>query len=51
LLKFQKLKKLNPAIRGEPVWPFVFFMRSNFLADMPNILDGDEDWIMQHEKT
>jgi hypothetical protein len=52
LLKFQKLKKLNPAIRGEyaQFGHSVFYRGRTFTTDMPNILDGDEDWIMQHEK-
>jgi hypothetical protein len=52
LLKFAKLKKLDPAIRGEyaQFGHSVFYRGRTFTTDMPNILDGDDDWIMQQEK-
>jgi hypothetical protein len=52
LLKFDKLKKLTPAIRGEYVnfGHSVFYRGRTFTTDMPNIVDGDDDWIMQQEK-
>ena len=52
LLKFDKLKKLTPAIRGEYVMfgHSVFYRGTTFTTDMPNIIDGDDDWIMQDEK-
>jgi hypothetical protein len=52
LLKFEKLKKLTPAIRGEYTMfgHSVYYRGSTFTTDMPNIVDGDEDWIMQDEK-
>ena len=52
LLKFEKLKKLTPAIRGEYVsfGHSVYYRGTTFTTDMPNIIDGDEDWIMQDEK-
>ena len=52
LLKFAKLKKLMPAIRGEyPLFGHsVYYRGTTFTTDMPNIIDGDEDWIMQDEK-
>lgn len=52
LLKFQKLKKLMPAIRGEyPLFGHsVYYRGTTFTTDMPNIIDGDEDWIMNDEK-
>jgi hypothetical protein len=52
LLKFSKLKKLDPAIRGEyaQFGHSVFYRGRTFTTDMPNILDGDDDWIMQQEK-
>lgn len=52
ILKSDKLNKLSPAIRGE----FVMFGHSpfyrgrTFTTDMPNIITGDDDWILQHEK-
>ncbi|WP_051234469.1 hypothetical protein [Flavobacterium denitrificans] len=52
LLKFDKLKKLTPAIRGEyPLFGHsVYYRGTTFTTDMPNIMDGDEDWILQDEK-
>jgi hypothetical protein len=52
LLKFEKLKKLTPAIRGEYTMfgHSVYYRGTTFTTDMPNIVDGDEDWIMQDEK-
>lgn len=52
LLKFQKLKKLNPAIRGEHAQfgHSVFYRGKTFTTDMPSILDGDDDWITLQEK-
>lgn len=52
LLKFAKLKKLTPAIRGEYTMfgHSVYYRGTTFTTDMPNIIDGDEDWIMQDEK-
>jgi hypothetical protein len=52
LLKFAKLKKLDPAIRGEyaQFGHSVFYRGRTFTTDMPNILDGDDDWILQQEK-
>lgn len=52
LLKFDKLKKLTPAIRGEYTYfgHSVYYRGTTFTTDMPNIIDGDEDWIMQDEK-
>ena len=52
LLKSDKLKKLNPAIRGEYVefGQSVFYRGRTFTTDMPNILGGDDDWILQQEK-
>ncbi len=52
LLKFAKLKKLDPAIRGEyaQFGHSVFYRGRTFTTDMPNILDGDDDWILQQQK-
>lgn len=51
-LKFNKLKKLTPAIRGEYTMfgHSVYYRGSTFTTDMPNILEGDDDWITQQEK-
>lgn len=52
LLKFDKLKKLTPAIRGEyaAFGHSVFYRGQTATTDMPNILEGDDDWILQNEK-
>lgn len=52
LLKFQKLKKLDPAIRGEHAQfsNSVYYRGRTFTTDMPNILDGDDEWILAREK-
>src|SRR5690554_241985 len=52
LLKFEKLKKLFPAVRGEPVryQHSVYYRGFTATTDMPNVLDGDDDWILQNEK-
>lgn len=52
LLKFDKLKKLTPAIRGEyaTFGHSVFYRGQTATTDMPNILEGDDDWILQNEK-
>jgi len=52
LLKFDKLKKLTPAIRGEYTMfgHSPYYRGTTFTTDMPNIIDGDDDWIMRDEK-
>lgn len=52
LLKFDKLNKLNPAIRGEyaQFGHSVYYRGRTFTTDMPNIVSGDDDWILQQEK-
>lgn len=52
VLKFIKLKKLNPAIRGEYALfgHSIFYRGRTFTTDIPNIVEGDDDWIMQQEK-
>jgi hypothetical protein len=52
LLKSDRLKKLTPAIRGEYAHfgHSVFYRGRTFTTDMPNILDGDDEWILQTEK-
>jgi hypothetical protein len=52
LLKFEKLKRLNPALRGEAerFGHSVYYRGRTFMTDMPNILSGDEDWIWDMKK-
>ena len=52
LLKHAKLKKLTPAIRGEYAMfgGSVYYRGTTFTTDMPNVIDGDDDWILQDEK-
>jgi hypothetical protein len=52
LLKKVKLDKLTPALRGEyaQFGSSVYYRGNTFTTDMPNILLGDDDWIMSHEK-
>lgn len=52
LLKKVKLDKLTPALRGEyaQFGTSVYYRGNTFTTDMPNILQGDDDWIMSQEK-
>jgi hypothetical protein len=52
LLKKPKLDKLTPALRGEyaQFGTSVYYRGNTFTTDMPNILLGDDDWIMSQEK-
>jgi hypothetical protein len=52
LLKKAKLDKLTPSLRGEyaQFGHSVFYRGNTFTTDMPNILLGDDDWIMTMEK-
>ena len=52
LLKKAKLDKLTPALRGEyaQFGTSVYYRGNTFTTDMPNILLGDDDWIMSQEK-
>ncbi|EHO13817.1 hypothetical protein [Myroides odoratimimus] len=52
ILKFDKLKKVNPALRGDyPLFGHsVFYCGRTFTTDIPNIADGDDDWILQQEQ-
>jgi hypothetical protein len=47
-----KLKKLTPALRGEYVGfgHSVYYRGRTFTTDMPNITEGDYDWILDAEK-
>lgn len=50
-LDFEKLKKLMPALRGYPQFGHSIFYRGmSFTTDMPNIIEGDHDWILDREK-
>ena len=50
--KIVKLNKITPAIRGEyaQFGHSVFYRGRTFTTDMPNILNGDDDWIMDQQK-
>ena len=52
LLNPEKLKRIIPAIRGEYVQfnHSIYYRGQTFFTDMPNILSGDYDWILQREK-
>lgn len=52
LLKKKKLDRSTPALRGEyaAFGHSVYYMGNTFTTDMPNILLGDDDWIMSMEK-
>lgn len=52
VLKKTKLDKISPALRGEyaQFGTSVFYRGKTFTTDMPNILLGDDDWIMAQEK-
>lgn len=47
-----KLKKLTPALRGEYVnfGHSVYYRGRTFTTDMPNVSEGDYDWILDGEK-
>ncbi|WP_372744285.1 hypothetical protein [Lutibacter sp.] len=50
-LDFDKIKKLTPALRGYPQFgDSVFYRGSSFTTDMPNVIEGDFDWIFDREK-
>ena len=50
-LDFDKIKKLTPALRGYPQFGHsVFYRGSSFTTDMPNVMEGDFDWIFEREK-
>ena len=47
----KKLKKLMPARRGYPaVANSIYYRGLTFTTDMPNITEGDHDWILDQEK-
>ncbi|MFY0481459.1 hypothetical protein ACI6PS_02540 [Flavobacterium sp. PLA-1-15] len=50
-LDFDKVKKLTPALRGYKKFAkSVFYRGMTFTTDMPNIADGEYDWILDREK-
>ncbi len=50
-LDFNKIKKLTPALRGYKKFAkSVYYRGSTFTTDMPNITDGEFDWILDREK-
>jgi hypothetical protein len=50
-LDFDKIKKLTPALRGYKKFAkSIFYRGSTFTTDMPNIADGEHDWILDREK-
>lgn len=50
-LDFNKLKKLTPALRGYKKFAAsVYYRGSTFTTDMPNVADGEYDWILDREK-
>lgn len=52
LLKKKKLDRSTPALRGEyaAFGHSVYYMGNTFTTDMPNIILGDDDWILNMEK-
>ncbi|MBC7748054.1 MAG: hypothetical protein H7Z76_05660 [Methylotenera sp.] len=52
LLNFDKLKKLDPAIRGEhfSFQNSIYYRGRTFLSDNPNVMQGDYDWMLGREK-
>lgn len=47
----KKLKTLMPARRGFPeVAHSIYYRGLTFTTDMPNVVEGDYDWILNHEK-
>jgi len=52
LLKKKKLDRSSPALRGEfaSFGHSVYYMGNTFTTDMPNLMLGDDDWILNMEK-
>jgi hypothetical protein len=50
LLKFSIEKTPTAFVESTPFLASVYYRGTTFTTDMPNIIDGDEDWIMQDEK-
>lgn len=50
-LEFDKIKKLTPALRGYAEFSHsVYYRGQTFTTDMPNVADGEYDWILDREK-
>ncbi|WP_271407309.1 hypothetical protein [Tenacibaculum soleae] len=50
-IDFAKAKKLTPALRGYPAFGHsVYYRGFTATTDIPNIADGDYDWILAREK-
>lgn len=50
-LPFDKIKKLTPALRGYKKFAnSVYYCGNTFTTDMPNISEGEHDWILDREK-
>lgn len=50
-IDFAKAKKLVPALRGYPAFGHsVFYRGFTATTDMPNVAEGDFDWILDREK-
>lgn len=50
-LEFDKIKKLTPALRGYAEFAHsVYYRGQTFTTDMPNVADGEYDWILDKEK-
>lgn len=50
-IDFTKAKKLMPALRGYPAFGHsVYYRGTTATTDMPNVTEGDYDWILGHEK-
>lgn len=50
-LEFDKVKKLTPALRGYADFAHsVLYRGSTFTTDMPNVGEGEHDWILDREK-
>ena len=50
-IDFSKAKKLTPALRGYPAFGHsVYYRGFTATTDIPNIADGDYDWILAREK-
>lgn len=49
-LKFDKIKKLTPALRGNKKFTnSVYYCGKTFTTDMPNVSEGEHDWILDRE--
>jgi hypothetical protein len=50
-IEFTKIKKLTPALRGYPKFSHAVLYRGmTCTTDMPNVGDGEHDWILDREK-